>query len=483
MLFSLIVSLYTSRILLDTLGIKDFGIYNLVGGVVVMLSFFNSSMISVTQRFLSFELGKKDYHQLTRVFSMSLNIHLIIGILVILLAETLGLWFLNTQLNIAEERMISVNYVYQFSVLSFFISVVTYPYSAVVIAYERMNVFAWISILEVSLKLLIVLMLSWLSFDKLKLYALLLLLLTLIVRITYFFYTRANFSKIKYTFFWDKSLFKELINYSGWSLWGNTASVFSSQGINILLNIFFDTVINAARGIAYQIEGAVKGFVINLQMAINPQIIKSYAARDMKYMYQLIFQGAKYSFFLLFFICYPIILNTEFIIKLWLVNFPKYTIIFTKLILVNALINSLSGSLRTAVQATGKIKLFQIIVGGMLLLNLPISYIFLKLGFSPEIVFYISITLSILTFWSRLFIASLLVGFSVIDFLINVLMKIFFTVALSYFINLLLIKSFNIITNYPLIKIFMILFVTMLSIILTGLSTNERKYILKQFKK
>ena len=396
MIIILGMRLYTSRIILNTLGVEDYGIYNVVGGIVIMLSFLNSAMTTGTTRFLSFELGRGEFIKMARVFSMSLNIHAMIAVVIFILAETLGLWFLNTHLNIPAERMNAANWAYQFSIMTFMVAVLSIPYHALIIAHERMNVYAYVSIVEVSLQLFIVFMLQWFGFDKLKLYSVLVFLVSLLVRGIYGLYSSKNFKESKYRFIWDKSLFKTLMSFAGWNLWGNAAGVLSGQGVNMLLNIFFGPAVNAARGIAYSVKAAVHQFVNNFQTAMKPQIIKSYASNDLKYMHKLISQGAKYSFFLLLFLSLPILLETKIILKIWLKIIPEYTIIFTQLVILNELISSLSGPLMTAAHASGRIKNFQLTVGGLLFLILPFSWIFLKLGYPPQVTIYISIFFSVL---------------------------------------------------------------------------------------
>lgn len=424
MLLMMGVTLYTSRIVLNTLGVVDFGIYNVVGGVVVMFSFLNSAMSSATQRFLTIELGKNDYDQLKKVFSMNVNIHAVIALIILILAETIGLWLLNAKLVIPVERMNAANWVYQFSILAFMLTVMGVPYNAIIIAHERMNVYAYVSIIEVVLKLIIVFALVWFSYDKLKLYAILIFCVAVIVWVIYKSYCKRNFSESHYVFFWDKSLYKTLMNFAGWNIFGNLAHVAAGQGVNILLNIFFGPVVNSARGIAYQVNGAVNGFVRNFQIALNPQIFKSYAADNRMYMHQLIFQGSKYSFFLLLFITLPILIETETVLRWWLKIVPEYTILFCRLVLINTLIDCISGPLMTAAQATGKIKKYQAVVGTVLLLIIPISYVFLKQGLPPEITLYVSISISIMALFTRLFIISPLVKLSILEFIRIVLARV-----------------------------------------------------------
>ena len=443
MLLNMGVSLYTSRIVLNTLGIEDFGIYNVVGGVVMMFSFMNSSMSSATQRFISFELGKNNYTQLKKVFSMSVNIHAIIAVAIFILAETIGLWFLNAKLVIPIERLEAANWVYQFSILSFMVTVMSVPYNATIIAYERMKVYAYVSIVEVALKLIIVFSLIWFGFDKLKMYSILIFCVYVIVWLLYRIYCKRNFAVTNYKFFWEKSLYKTLMNYAGWNLFGNLASVTMDQGVNILINIFFGPAVNAARGIAFQVKGAVNGFVINFQIAMNPQIVKSFAADDIKYMHQIIFQGAKFSFFLLLILAMPILLETEIILKWWLKIVPEYTIIFTKLVLINVLIDCVSGPLMTAAQASGKIKKYQAVVGGLLLLILPISYLLLKIGLQPQITLYVSIFISIVALFARLYIISPLVNLSILTFVKFVLVRVLLVAVVSVILPLIIRNSID----------------------------------------
>ncbi|PKP41376.1 MAG: hypothetical protein CVT93_08525 [Bacteroidetes bacterium HGW-Bacteroidetes-10] len=483
MLLSLAVSLYTSRIVLNTLGVQDFGIYNVVGGFVSMLGFLNSSMSSATQRFLSFEIGRNDSFQFARVFSMSVSIHIFIGVIILILAESVGLWFVNVHLTIPPERLSAANWVYHFSVIAFIVGVISVPYNSVIIAHERMNVFAWVSIVEVSLKLLIVFMLLWFGFDKLKLYAVLVFVVSLIIRFIYSIYCNRNFPESKFRLFWDKPLFITLISYAGWSLWGSAAGVLYSQGVNVLLNIFFGPAINAARGIAYQVQGAINSFVSNFQMAMNPQIIKSYASDDIKYMHQLLFQGAKYSFFLLFALSLPIIIETEIILKLWLKIVPEYTVIFTQLVIVNILIDSISGPLMTAAQASGKIKLYQGVVGGLLLLILPLSYLFFKLGFPAESTFYISILISIIATYARLIILRNLVHINIVYFLKVVVSKIIIVCSIAIFIPL----TFRIIMVESSFRFVLVglssITCTLCSIYFIGLNKTEKEYLFLTLQK
>lgn len=468
------VSLYTSRVVLITLGVEDFGLYNAVAGFVTMFAFLNSAMASATQRFLAFEIGQKNIFQLGNVFSMSVNIHLLIVIVILTFAETVGLWFLNTQLTIPAERMDAARWVYQFSILMLVVNMLSVPYNALIIAHERMNVFAWVSIAEVGLQLLIVFMLQWFGFDKLKLYAVLMFIVALVIRFIYGIYCNRKFKESHFRIFWDKPLFKTLLSYAGWNLWGSSAYVLMGQGINVLLNIFFGPVVNAAYGIAYRLQGAVNRFVHSFQMAINPAIVKAYAANDLGYMYQLVFFGAKYSYFLSFTLSLPLFLETDIILELWLSKVPEYTVVFSRLVLINTLINSISRPLMFAAQASGKIRLYQGVVGSLLLLNLPVSYWFLKIGYSPETTFLVAVVISIVLLFARLAIIRSLVKLRIREYLREVLLRIIPTTFVAVLIPLLIICFFPEGFNRFLLTLFSSLIMGCISIYFIGLKQLER---------
>jgi O-antigen/teichoic acid export membrane protein len=483
MIIILGMRLYTSRIILNTLGVEDYGIYNVVGGVVIMLSFLNTAMSSGTTRFLSFELGKADFIKMGRVFSMSMNIHAMIAMVIFILAETLGLWFLNTHLNIPAERMIAANWAYQFSILTFMVAVLSIPYHALIIAHERMNVYAYVSIVEVSLQLFIVFMLQWFGFDKLKLYSVLVFVVSLVIRSIYGLYSTKNFKESKYRFIWDKPLFRTLISFAGWNLWGNAAGVFSGQGVNMLLNIFFGPAINAARGIAYAVKAAVHNFAANFQQAMKPQIIKSYATNDLKYMHQLICQGAKYSFFLLFFLSLPILIETRIILQLWLKIVPEYTIIFTQLVIVNVLIDCFSETLQTAAHASGRIKYFQMVVGGLLLLILPFSWMFLKFGYPPQVTIIISILFSVAALIARLWILKNLIKLKVKDFVVNVVVKTTLVSLIALILPIIVHSSIEESIQRFVYVVLVSMFSTIITIYAFGLEPYERLFLTRVIKK
>lgn len=360
MLLTIVVGLYTSRVVLNTLGVSDYGVYNVVGGIVAMLSFLNSALTAASQRFISFELGRGDKDKLKTIFCTSVTIHAILAIIIFIIAETVGLWFVNTHLNIEPTRMTAANWVYQCSILTFMLTIVSVPYNSCIVAHEHMNAFAYVSILEVILKLLIVFLLLVINYDKLITYGILVLCVAFIIRLIYGLYCKRHFEECTYHFIFNKTLFKEMFSFAGWSVVGNLGFSFKDQVANVILNIFFGTVINAARGVALQVNGIISGFSSNFIMALNPQITKQYATGNIQNSMNLVYAGCRYSFYLLALVSIPVIINMDYILKLWLYNVPEYTSEFLKLALVAALINSIAQPLVTALQATGKIKIFQI---------------------------------------------------------------------------------------------------------------------------
>ncbi len=476
------VSLFTVRIVLSTLGVVDYGIHSVVGGIVVMFSFLSNAMASASQRYFAFEIGRNDYDRLQRIFSMLLLIYFVLAVIIFLLSQTIGMWFLINKINIPIERMPAAKWVFHFSVLSFMFTMLAVPYNALIIAKERMNVYAWVSIVEVLLKLLIVYLLIVLPGDKLISYAVLTFVVTVIVTLIYRIYCNKKYSESKYKYYWDKPLFKELISYSGWNLFGAIAGVFNLQGINIVLNIFFGPVVNSARAIAYQVGSSLNLFVLNFMTATRPQITKLFASGERSEMVRLVFQASKFSYYLLFILTIPIIMEVEFILQLWLNEVPLHTVLFTKLILIAVLIDSISYSLQTAAQATGKIRLYQFIVGGMMIINLPVAFFFLKLGFQPESVFYVSIVNSIICLCLRLVLLRKMIDLDILDFIKKVMIPIisvsFISIISVYFILGLL--------EYGFVRFVVILLSSLLLtstyVFLFGINKSERSNLFNHIK-
>ncbi len=389
MILIMVVSLYTSRIILNELGVEDFGIYNLVAGVVILFSFLSNAMITATQRYLSIAIGKKDEKYIQAVFSTSLLSHFFLIFFIFLAAETIGLWLINAKLEIPADRMSATNFVYQLAILTTCVNIIRIPYNASIIANERMSFFAYVSIVETFLKLAVVWALAITPGDKLVIYSFLLLLVAIVIDIAYWYYCQRFLLANKFYLKTNKKLFVELTSFSVWNLFGGLADIGYKQGTNIILNLFWGVSINAVLGITNQIRNALVPFIGNLQLAVNPQMVKSYALGDYEYFKILVYRISKYSYFLMLIIVFPIIFNIDLILELWLKNPPKHTAIFAILTSVYCLVDSLTGPLWAAMQAGGKIKRFQMVTGICLLLNLPVSYLFLMYGYAPSVVLII----------------------------------------------------------------------------------------------
>ena len=436
MLFTMGISLFTSRVILQTLGVEDYGISSVVGGVISMFTFINAAMVSSTQRYLNFELVRGDANQLRSVFSTSLQIHALIALAIIVLSETVGLWFLNEKLVIPEARMTAAMWVYQCSILSCAVSIMSTPYNAVIVAHEKMSAFAYISILDVSLKLLVVYLLVVLPFDKLIILAILTLLVQLFIRYIYTLYCHRHFPESYFQFRFNKTLFKEMFGFAGWSFWGNLAAILYTQGLNMMLNIFFGPIVNAARGIAVQVQSAVQQFVGGFQTALNPQITKNYASNNLPQMHSLMFRSARFSFLLLFFLSLPVLMETNFILTLWLKTVPDDAVIFTQIMICISLIYTTANPCIIANQATGKVKIYQMVVGGILLLILPISYVVLKLGAPAYSVFIVHFCIESLAQFSRMYMLRKLIHLPLWQYMKNIYIPIVSTVVIAIILPL-----------------------------------------------
>lgn len=383
MLLTVGISFYSTRFILANLGIDNYGIYNVIGGFVSMFYMVTSTMTQAVSRFLTFELGTGNKKKLQQTFSTSINILLLLSLVVVLLAETVGLWFVNYKLNISPNRMNAANWIYQFSVLSFVCEMISVPYSASVISHEKMGAFALVTILKVLLTLGIALMLSISPIDKLVFYGILVLLVSISIQLMYWIYCRKHFHECKYSSHIDKNIFKNMFGFAGWNFLTTCASMLSSQGVSILLNMHFGTAINAARGVASQVNGTVGAFSKNFTTALNPQITKSYAAQEIEYTKVLVCKGAKFSYLLLFFVALPSILEIHFLLSQWLKEVPPYAGVFVQLSLIYSLVEVLLGSSETLNRASGKIKNFQILVSITQLLILVFSYLIISVTKNP----------------------------------------------------------------------------------------------------
>jgi len=430
----LLVSLYTVRVVLNVLGAEDYGINNVVAGFVTMFNFLSSAMASASQRYFSYDLGTGDKDHLARTFSITFIIYFLLSFFVVLIAETLGLWFVVNKLVIPAERKFAAIIIYQFSIISFLSTLITTPYKADIIAHERMDAYAYISIIEAILKLVVVFVLKWIVFDKLIVYGLLQCIVVITNTLLYRIYAKRRFPECKFHWLWDSDMLKEMISYSGWNLFGSLSSVMKNQGLNIILNLFFGPVVNAARGVAFQVNNAVETFSQNFSTAMRPQIIKNYASGNIDKAQGLVYTGCKICYFLMFIFSLPLCLEMNYVLNLWLKNSPDFTVVFTQLVLINALLDVINFPVMTLAQATGKIKLYQGVVGGILLLNLPISYVFLKFGCSAVYPFIITIACTVISSIVRLFIVKRLVEFSICKFLLKTYVPCAFVSLVSFIV-------------------------------------------------
>ncbi len=412
MFFMMFLGLFTSRIVLNALGENDFGVYNVVGGVVAMFTIISGALNSAVSRFITFEMGKGEDAQLNKVYSTAVTIQMILALIVVILAEPVGIWFIGNEMTIDPSRIPAAKWVLHFSLLSFVINLMSVPQMASITAHEKMSAYAYIGILDGLLRFGVALVIAVSGHDRLILYAFLMMCSVLIVRMAYGLYCRRHFPECRYRPVWDLPLIKEMFSFAGWNFIGVTSGVLRDHGGNILVNLFFGTAVNAARGVAIQLNGAVQGFVTNFMTAVNPQITKSYASGDREYMLSLVGKSSRMSFYLLFVIALPLIFNTEYLLGLWLKDVPEGSASFARLFLIFALSESLSNPLITAQLATGNIRRYQIIVGGLIMLNLPASYVLLFLGAPAESTVTVAIVISQLCLAARLVLLKDMVGLS-----------------------------------------------------------------------
>lgn len=480
MILIMVVSLYTSRIILNELGVEDFGIYNLVAGVVILFSFLSNVMITATQRYLSIAIGKKDEKYIQAVFSTSLLSHFFLIFFIFLAAETIGLWLINAKLEIPADRMSATNFVYQLAILTTCVNIIRIPYNASIIANERMSFFAYVSIVETFLKLAVVWALAITPGDKLVIYSFLLLLVAIVIDIAYWYYCQRFLLANKFYLKTNKKLFVELTSFSVWNLFGGLADIGYKQGTNIILNLFWGVSINAVLGITNQIRNALVPFIGNLQLAVNPQMVKSYALGDYEYFKILVYRISKYSYFLMLIIVFPIIFNIDLILELWLKNPPEHTAIFAILTSVYCLVDSLTGPLWAAMQAGGKIKRFQIVTGICLLLNLPVSYLFLMYGYAPSVVLIIQIVITGFTVGVRVLFVKYYLQFSIRNYVREVIFPIVFVTALSLPIALYIYAETG---GYYRLLLF-ILFVPMMCYIIyvCGTCKSEKEMVMRSIR-
>jgi len=481
MIVMLIIAFFTSRVLLKELGIENYGLYTIIAGVVAMFSSLRGAFTSSIQRFLNYEKGRGNFKHLQEIFSMGVNVHFIICVIFLLVTETLGLWFLNHKLVVPQDRLLAANWVYQFSIAASLIVIMTIPQDAVIIANQRMNIYVYITLLEAILKLLVVFIIPLVKIDALILYSILILCTSLIIRIITYLYCRKHFSECRYFFYWNKPLFKKLGTFAGWNFLGNMTFSIINEGGNIILNFFGGTVANAARGITYQVRSAIEMFVNNIQIATSPHITETYAKKKYESFFALFYSISKISFFITSVLCLPIIVNTSYLLHLWLKEVPEYTESFIRLTMYMLLIRVFHGPIDSILKAEGNIRLYQIIESATLFLSLPMSFILLKSGFPLQYVFFSMIIFETFNWIFILLIAAKTVHLNIIIYLKKVLLPSVLVLVINFSFFYLVKSKFFFTTIFEnLLAICLISALSCITIWIIGLTQNE-KNIIKAF--
>lgn len=483
MLLVMAVTLYTSRVILKALGFEDFGVYNVIGGVVASFGFFSSSLSNATQRFLNYELGKGQIEKVKEIFNLSLFIYVIISLVIWVLAETIGTWFISSKLVIPEARLDAALWVFHLTILSLVVTLIGIVFDSVLISRENMEVYAYSGIIDAVGKLIVAMMISDATCDKLKLYSALLLSVTILSKALPVLTCFKLYPECKIQFYWNKQLFVNMFKFVGWNGLGTAIWAINEQGMIILLNMFFGPVINAARAIATQVNTAVNNFSNNFLVAVRPQIIKSYAAKDYTYFIKLIFNSSKYSYFLMWILCLPIILRCEYILNLWLGEVPENTIVFVQWILAFSLVNVLTTPIWNAIQAVGVLRKYILVGSLVFLMAFPISYIFLKFGYAPVVTFQVLTIVRIVYVVVTIMILRSYIQFSVLRYIKFVILPITIVSLLSggvlYYLNLLFETSF---LNFIIISIISLI-ISIVLILVAGLSSTERNLLVNQIYK
>ena len=477
MFLMMLVGLYTSRVNLAALGVDNFGVYNVVGGFVAMFSIISTSLSGAISRFITYELGRGGGDKLKTMFSTSVNIMAGLSLLIVIIAELLGPWFIDTQLDIPAGREIAAQWVFQFSILNFVVGLISVPYNAAIVAHERMSAFAYISIFEALGKLAVALLIPYSPIDKLIFYAGLLCTMSLIIRFIYGYYCKRHFAECTYTFTFDKSIFKQMSGFAGWNFFNSTNYILNNQGVNMLMNIFFGVAVNAARGIAVSVDNIVNQFVGNFMTAINPQITKSYASGDLDRMHKLVCRGAKFSYYCMFLLALPIILGAEQILDLWLVDVPKYTVLFVQLILLMSLCDCIGRTGYTACMATGRLKKYSLVIGSIGIFEFPLAWIAFSLGAQPQYAYYIYVIVKIAVLIARMYLMEEMVHLKVRMFVTNVILPILLTTLVAIVIPVML----NVVMEPSLVRLFVVTIVAVLcvavSALFLGMTIAERDVI------
>ena len=486
MILFLLIKLYTSRIALQILGVTDYGIYNLVAGIIVMFSFLNSAISGASQRFFNVALGENNSQKLRTYFINSVNIHFIIGLFMVILSETIGLYLLNNKLNIPPERISAAYITFHLAVLSCFFTILRAPYNAIIIAYEKMSFYAYISIIEVVLNLAIIYILPIWDFDKLNLYSWLMALITICILIIYIIYCNVCFPVTRYKFSFSKPIMKTIMSFSLWSTLSSFANIITKQSLNIILNVFMGVAINAASAIMTQVSSAIYSFIQNFQIAANPQLIQSYASNDLQYLKNLFNITSKASFYLMLFFSIPAILCMDEVLHLWLGTVPQYTNSFCILSIAALLINTLGGPIWTTIQASGEIKKYQTIIFVVTILNIPFYYIILYLGLQPQYTLYLPIITNIIIVINGIYLLSKISNFSIKEYNMRIFIPILKVGIIStiapYITAYLLQDKMSDITFIITITIISILSIS-ICVYMCGLEKTEKKILIDNIHK
>lgn len=477
MLVLMLVGLYTSRVVLDALGETDYGIYSVVGGVVSMFTILSGSLSSAISRFITVELGKGDEGNLKSVFSTSVIIQLVLAVLIVAIAEPAGLWFIDNKMVLDPDRAGAARMVLHLSIITFAINLISIPYNAAIVAYEKMDAFAYISIFEGLAKLGVAMIIARSASDRLVLYSVLMCVIAVLVRVAYGIYCRWKLKDCVFSFSSDRKLFKEMSVFAGWNTIGVASSVCRDHGVNILLNLFFGPAVNAAKAIATQVNGAVYNFVRSFTTAVNPQITKSYVANDHSYMFTLIYSSARFSYFILLLICLPLILKTEYVLAVWLKDVPDFSVAFVRWTLLYVMSESLSNPLIVAQLATGKIRDYQIVVGGLQLLNLPVAYILLKMGYSPVSVMIASFVISQVCLFARLIMLRTMIGLNLWEYIRKVYIRVICVTVLATLLPLMVLNFFPDTFWASMSFIVICLVCVSVSVLAAGCTKSERMFV------
>ena len=478
----MLVSLYTVRVVLNTLGAEDYGIYNVVAGVVTMFGFLSGAMATASQRFFSFEMGKENDAGLAHIFSVTLTIYAFLSIIIVIFAETLGLWFVCKKLVIPLERMTAAKWIYQCAVISFLFTIMTTPYMSAIIAHENMNAYAYVSIVEAVLKLAIVFVLQVVSADKLILYGILLLFVAVINTGLYRFYCKRHYKECRFKLFWDKKMFSEMFSFTSWTLFGQFTSIIRNQAVTVLINQFFNPVVVAARSIAQQVTNAVSAFSSNSNTSLYPPIIKEYSAGNKEEMFRLVNNGSKMTFFLMWVFTLPLLLHLDFVLGLWLKEVPEWTVLFTRLSLVDVLINSMSFPLQTAARAPGKMRTYELTLGSMQLLTFPVSLVLFRMGFTAWSAFAVSIATTLLMMAARLILLKGLIGIPLRQIFIKTVLPLFVMMMASFSIVIGIMYLLPVGNIFILGQIVFSVPVSCATMFFIGFNKEQRKQMLRRIK-